>query len=402
MKTLSKRINKLAIIGKGTAGCIAASYLRKTLNTEIEWIYDPDTPAQSVGEGSTIPLARGFFNEINMNYSVLEYLGGSIKKGIRKIGYSGVGDFLHEFPLGEHAIHFSSRMLQDYVPKVLERKGVDLVEMKVKSYDDIDADYIMDCSGSPKTLDDNYNEAEYTSVNAVHVVQSPCRGPLFDYTFTVARPYGWIFAIPLADRVSCGYLYNKDINTLEEVSEDMKAFMQEYRFPYSDQQNSFEFKSYHKKEIFTDRVAFNGNAAFFLEPLEATSVGTVDWINRTLIACIQRDLDFDSANKFFTKEIKQTEHMIMLHYLNGSKYETPFWDFAKPRAEASAKEMVKSNMFRDIASLALKHFQDPSFPDMIDVGEYGQWPPYSYFQNFKGLAIAQKIDDLIREFETSA
>ena len=30
MKGLNKRINKVAIIGKGTAGCIAASYFRKT------------------------------------------------------------------------------------------------------------------------------------------------------------------------------------------------------------------------------------------------------------------------------------------------------------------------------------------------------------------------------------
>lgn len=398
MKGLNKRINKVAIIGKGTAGCIAASYFRKTLNTEVEWIFDSNTPAQSVGEGSTIPLARGFFNELNMNYSTLDYLGGSIKKGIRKIGYNGVGDFLHEFPLGEHAIHFSSKMLQSYIPKVLENKGVDIVDKLVTSHDDVDADYIIDCTGAPKSLED-YDEAEYTSVNAAHIVQSPCRGPLFDYTFTVARPFGWVFAIPLADRTSCGYLYNKNINTLEEVEEDMKAFMSEFNFPYSDDINSLEFNSYHKKEVFTERATYNGNAAFFLEPMEATSVGTVDWINRTVVAMMQKDLDFKTANSFFKREIKQTEHMIMLHYLNGSKYNTPFWDAAKPRAEASAKEMVQSNMFRDIASLALQNFKEPDFPKMIDVGEYGQWPPYSYFQNFKGLAIAQKIDDLIRDFE---
>jgi len=398
MKGLNKRINKVAIIGKGTAGCIAASYFRKTLNTEVEWIFDSNTPAQSVGEGSTIPLARGFFNELNMNYSTLDYLGGSIKKGIRKIGYNGVGDFLHEFPLGEHAIHFSSKMLQSYIPKVLESKGVDIVDKLVTSHDDVDADYIIDCTGAPKSLED-YDEAEYTTVNAAHIVQSPCRGPLFDYTFTVARPFGWVFAIPLADRTSCGYLYNKNINTLEEVEEDMKAFMSEFNFPYSDDINSLEFNSYHKKEVFTERATYNGNAAFFLEPMEATSVGTVDWINRTVVAMMQKDLDFKTANSFFKREIKQTEHMIMLHYLNGSKYNTPFWDAAKPRAEASAKEMVQSNMFRDIASLALQNFKEPDFPKMIDVGEYGQWPPYSYFQNFKGLAIAQKIDDLIREFE---
>lgn len=399
MISLQKRINKLAIIGKGTAGCIAASYFSKNLNAEVEWIYDSKTPAQSVGEGSTIPLGRGFWNELNMGFTTLDYLGGSIKKGIRKIGYNGVGDFLHEFPLGEHAIHFSSKMLQDYVPDVLRRKGMEIIDKHVESHDDVDADYIIDCTGYPKSLDD-YHEAEFIAVNAVHIVQSPCRGPLFDYTFTVARPHGWIFAIPLAERVSCGYLYNDKVSTLEQVTEDMKEFMNEYRFPYSDNINSFTFKNYYKKDNFTPRVTYNGNASFFLEPLEATSVGTVDMINRTVTSMIKNDMEFSVANTYFHKQMKATEHMIMIHYLNGSKYDTDFWKFAKEKAMLSAEDMVKSNKFRDIAALALKNYNEPDFTTLMDVGEYGQWPPYSYLQNFKGLGIAHIIDEYIRKFET--
>ena len=31
--------------------------------------------------------------------------------------------------------------------------------------------------------------------------------------------------------------------------------------------------------------------------------------------------------------------------------------------------------------------------------EYGQWPAYSYLQNFKGLNIAQDIDNHIKDYE---
>lgn len=403
MKTLEKRINKITILGKGTAGCIAASYFRNSTTAEVEWVHDSKKAPQSVGEGSTLPLGRNFWAELGMGFRTLDALGGSIKKGIRKVNYAGIGDYLHEFPLGEHAIHFSSKMLQQFVPQILEKKGVDIIDQEVKSYDDLDTDYIIDCSGVPSDWSD-YTEAEFTSVNSVHIIQSPCNGPLFDFTFAVARPYGWVFAIPLAQRTSCGYLYNNTINTLEEVEKDMQAFMKEFRFETSDEINNFSFKNYYKKTNFTERVTYNGNASFFLEPMEASSVGTVDFINRTVTQIISNDLDFQSANTWYTRQVKETEHMIMLHYLNGSKFNTPFWEYSKERAVNSLNDMVRSNRFREIGSLALKNFSDPDFASMVSstAGEYGQWPAYSYYQNFRGLNIAQTVDDAIRKAETGA
>lgn len=400
LHSINKKVDKITIIGKGTAGCIAASYFKKNTNAEIEWIYDSNQAAQSVGEGSTLPFARGFYEQINMGWGTLEALGGSIKKGIRKIGYSGIGDYLHEFPLGQTAIHFSSKMLQQYVPNVLEKKGVDIIDKRINSHDEVDADYIIDCSGKPADLSDCY-EAEHIAVNATYIVQSPCRGPLFDYTLTVARPYGWIFAIPLRDRVSVGYLYNDKINTLDEVKVDMKEMMDAYGFPQSNETNDFKFNNYYRKENFTSRVAYNGNASYFLEPLEATSVGTADHINIAVLGMIQHDRPVISSNAWYLNELKATEHMIMLHYLKGSKYDTPFWKYAKERAEVSLDQMMMSNKFRDIAAMALSNFVDPDFSAMAaSPMEYGQWPSFSYLQNFKGLNIGQLVDTKLREYET--
>lgn len=397
---VSNRVNKIAIIGKGTVGCMAASFFKNKTNAEIEWLYDSKQAAQSVGEGSTLPFGKTFWGEVNMGYGTLEGLGGSIKKGIRKIGYEGVGDYLHEFPLGDVAVHFSSEMLQRYIPSVLEKKGVKIIDKRVENHDDIDADYIIDCSGRPTDFTD-FKQADHIAVNAAHIIQSPCRGPLFDYTLTVARPYGWIFAIPLVDRVSVGYLYNKDISTLDEVKVDMQEMMNQYGFPMSDKTNSFTFKNYRRKENFTKRVAYNGNASYFLEPLEATSVGTADHINQAILRMFKSDYPIVSSNAWYENELKSTEQMIMLHYLNGSRHKTPFWEYAGERAEKSLDEMVKSNKFRDIAALALSNFREPDYPKLVgEPGEYGQWPAFSYLQNFKGLGIAKIVDSKLREFET--
>jgi hypothetical protein len=399
-KSINKKINKITIIGAGTVGCMAASYFSSHTAADIEWIYDSEKAAQSVGEGSTLPFGRALWGEVNMGYGTLEAIGGSIKKGIRKIGYGGIGNYLHEFPLGDVAIHFNSEMLQKYIPSVLEKKGVDLVDKKILNHDEIDADYIIDCSGRPKDFSD-FNQAEHIAVNAAYVMQSPCQGPLFDYTLTVARPYGWIFAIPLMNRVSIGYMYNKDISTIDEVKVDLQEFVTEYGFNMTDQINSFTFNNYRRKENFTDRVAYNGNASYFLEPLEATSVGTADHINQTVLGMMNQDVPLVSSNAWYEGELKSAEQMIMLHYLNGSKYKTPFWDYAGERAAKSLDEMIKSSKFRDIAALALANYKDPAYPKLLgEPGEYGQWPAYSYLQNFKGLGIAQRIDNKLREYET--
>jgi hypothetical protein len=41
----------------------------------------------------------------------------------------------------------------------------------------------------------------------------------------------------------------------------------------SDKTNHLEFQSYYKKNNFSSKVIYNGNSSFFIEPLEATSIG---------------------------------------------------------------------------------------------------------------------------------
>jgi len=398
MSYVRREINKIAIIGKGTAGCMASSFFTNYHPAQIDWYYDPDTPAQSVGEGSTLPFPTALFNELNIGYASLEVeLRGSIKKGIRKIGYGGIGDYLHEFPLGRSGVHFSADALQNLVPKILQQRGINIIEERVKSHDDIDADYIIDCSGKPNDFKE-FHQAEYVLVNATLTEQFPCQGPLFDFTLTVARPYGWVFAIPLRDRVSIGYLYNDTLNSLDEVKVDMEAFKKEYRFENTTSQNAFTFNNYYRKNNFTDRVAYNGNASFFLEPLEATSVGMIEQINKYTDVILKKDFPIEAANSLYLGEIRAIEHMIMLHYYAGSKYDTPFWDLAKERGLASTKQLVGNNTFKTILSQALTNFTKPHFNELLKE-EYGQWPAFSYLQNLKGLGITQRVDDLVKEYD---
>ena len=146
-------MKKISIIGKGTAGSQAVLYfLTRMPDCEIEWCFDPDIPVQSVGEGSTLSLPINLFNGLNFNYLDLDKIDGSIKLGVYKSGWSKNKDFLHQFGQPYSSLHFNAVKLQDYIFDRLKDE-VNIVPKNVKP-EDVDADYVMDCSGKPQSYDD--------------------------------------------------------------------------------------------------------------------------------------------------------------------------------------------------------------------------------------------------------
>ena len=114
---------KIAIIGKGTAGSISALYLKNRLPLEIDWYFDPSTPEQAVGEGSTLSFPNFLFHNTNFLYSDVEQiLEGTYKNSIRKINYNGSGDYHHSFSLGNSGLHFNAKGFQQFTQNHLKNQ----------------------------------------------------------------------------------------------------------------------------------------------------------------------------------------------------------------------------------------------------------------------------------------
>ena len=383
-------MKKIAIIGKGTAGSFALTHFTKwAKNTEIDFYYDPNTKAQTVGEGSNLALSLGLYKNIQFNYCDLEKIDGTFKEGIRKInwGQNG-GDFFHPFPPPSISYHFNAVKFQEFIfNKFKDDRKINFIEKNV-THKEIDADFIMDCSGNPKDYSTCF-ESKYICVNAVHVTQCFWEYPKFQYTLTIARPYGWVFGIPLKNRCAIGYMYNHNINTLEEVKDDVKEIFKEWNLIPSNTTNSFHFKNYFRKENYVGRVAYNGNASFFLEPMEATSISTMDRIQR-----MAYDIWFDGSsikdkNLIYNTELTRLEQMIMLHYCAGSKFKSKFWDFAMARGEASITTAFNDPFFN--------YMMEKSKLDYGDINEsvdFGIWPLTSFKQNLLGLNLYDKLEKI--------
>jgi hypothetical protein len=73
----------------------------------------------------------------------------------------------------------------------------------------------------------------------------------------------------------------------------------------------------------------NGTKYSFIEPLEATSAEFYQHVAKCAWDRIQFDASKEFVNESIRDESKRIENFILWHYKKGSKFDTPFWDYAK-------------------------------------------------------------------------
>ena len=72
----------------------------------------------------------------------------------------------------------------------------------------------------------------------------------------------------------------------------------------------------------------NGNKCFFLDPLEATATDFYHSVCKYAWDYL-RDKDKNALNLGLQKVAREVQTFILWHYQFGSKYDTPFWKYAK-------------------------------------------------------------------------
>jgi len=187
---------KIAIIGQGTAGAFSVPTYLKETDWEIDWYFSSKVKPQAVGEGGNLMFPSTLHKNMDWKFTDLDDIDGSLKMGIYKQNW-GSKNFMHEFPPPSISCHFSAAKLQTYIKDyVKNNKRINQVESHVKNPSDLDADYVLNCSGA--NVDNNFFVTDTAiPVNAVLVKQCYWELQRFQYTLTIARPYGWVFGIPL-------------------------------------------------------------------------------------------------------------------------------------------------------------------------------------------------------------
>ena len=114
----------------------------------------------------------------------------------------------------------------------------------------------------------------------------------------------------------------------------------------------------------------NGNRLAFLEPLEANSSPFYNLVST--LAGARYHTEKKELNKKIQREADKIQNFIMWHYAKGSKYETPFWDYAIPLSKGT---FDKDEEFLQILEFTRSH----SMSQILGCGDvnYSQWHGYS-------------------------
>jgi hypothetical protein len=366
---------KITIIGKGNAGCISALHFYNfgkfiSKKIEIELIYDSKIKPVPTGQATLLDLPH--FLWVSTDYKKLFNFNFTQKNGIM---YENWGKknikWFHEFPFGTYGIHFDPESFQNYVLSNLKINFKEKDE-NIINYEKIDSDYIIDCRGSPNNLEE-YDEL-VNPLNCCLLSNLPEDKSIY-WTRTIATPDGWCFYIPLKNKVSIGYSFNKKITSEKNAINNFKKL-----FKIEKINKVFDFKQYvAKKAILNNRIFLNGNKLFFLEPLEATAMNTYHvWCRFIWDAIISKTHTLQNSEIRIKEYINKVQNFILWHYSFGSKYETKFWKYAKKLYVKNKEENFekKVNEIKKIKMDFLKNHK--AYP-------YAQWSGWNIKNWLEGM-----------------
>ncbi len=417
----SKSLRKIAVVGRGTAGSLAAASvtsLHPDSDHELHHIYDSRIPVIGVGEGSWPSLVQQLQKLTDLPHeTVQQRLNGTRKYGVAFEGWGRRDqDFTHYFTPQQvsYAYHLSADVMADLLHASTRARHIDAKVLNISRVEDGALvefeglaperyDLVFDARGFPRELStDQHIDISFIPTNTAVIRRCPAivkdgdTGPVLQHTYTraVARPHGWIFVIPLTVHTSYGYIFNRNVSSLEEVEADFDRFLEAGGVSKFEQRAVIQFPNFVHRQIYDGAIARIGNAAAFMEPLEATAIVSAQLqIGMVLHIRLNRPIqhlerDAPVVNRFLVNNMLCYGLFVGWHYSCGSMYDTEFWRFARDRAwpqyrTAAAPEAV------DCAALA-------KFDEMIEllnrpVIDKADWdrmcavPLTSYAQMSQGL-----------------
>jgi 2-polyprenyl-6-methoxyphenol hydroxylase-like FAD-dependent oxidoreductase len=352
---------RIAVIGGGTAGFIAAAHLTRSLpDAALVHVYDSSIPTVGVGEGTTPRFPLWFEEVTGLGFADLaERCGATLKNGTRFDGWGTRGsEFLNRFqPVRLIGYHFDATQVVRVIAEHIRAQRVDARVEELRTVPDgvlvrladqtrLLCDYVFDARGFPPpakgdaSAQDDLIQLDWIPTGRANLRWLP-PGGLSGVTRAAARPHGWIFQIPLRDATSCGYIFNPRITSDAEVEADFNSFLQQEGVHGWTHRGMLSFPNFLRRRFFDGRIFWVGNSASFLEPLEATAIATAivevrsatHWIAEHGPASATDLEELEAFNEGMVAFVCCNSLFVAWHYACGSLWDTPFWEYARQGME---------------------------------------------------------------------
>ena len=209
----------------------------------------------------------------------------------------------------------------------------------------INADLFIDCSGFKSMLLGNFmkekfiSTAEYLPNNrawTAHIPYIDKEKELQTFTNCTAINNGWVWNIPLWNRIGSGYVYCNDFISDEDALEEYKNYLDSDKMVVYDPNRSknLTFKNIkitngYYERFWVKNVVAVGLSAGFLEPLESTGLLLTHQNCFALVDALERgdvsQYDIDNFNYKTRIRIERMFDFVGMHYALSQRDDTPYW-----------------------------------------------------------------------------
>ncbi|WP_218027301.1 tryptophan halogenase family protein [Nocardia vaccinii] len=320
-----------------------------------------------------------------------------VEGGVERMYRTTLTEQNSQFP---YAYHFDATMLARYLTEYGTARGVrhildDVVHVEVdergwidrlvtKNHGDLGGDLYVDCTGFRSLLLNDALSEPFVSYQdtlpndravALRVpVDARTRG-IRPYTTATAQNAGWIWTIPLFDRIGTGYVYASDYCSPEEAEQGLRDFVG----PEAEglEANHIRMRIGRSRQSWVHNCVAIGLSSGFVEPLESTGIffihNAVEQLVKHFPTAGYDERLRDSYNRQIAGVMDGVREFLVLHYYGAKRQDNQYWKDTKTRP-------LPDGLAERIATWQVK------LPDTDSIfPHYHGFEPYSYAAMILGL-----------------
>jgi len=261
-----------------------------------------------------------------------------------KIGRQNIHKTVNQF-------HFDTYQLNDYLMGICFNRMIKFVEGNVDSVNlhsengtvesvnvntgtIVDADFWFDASGFSRVIMNSLENTEWESFSPYLLADSAIafptesdpNGQIRPYTRARAASSGWMWEIPTQERRGNGYVFSSAHISVDKAIEEAEKIS---GYKVKDNPRTFKYDAGYLKNQWVKNCVAVGLAGAFVEPLEATSIGSTIILMKSLMQSLSSyTKESEKMQVAYNKMTKETMRniltMIRLHYISDRR-DTQFW-----------------------------------------------------------------------------
>ena len=261
-------------------------------------------------------------------------------------GYHFDAALMGEFLKGK-ATQRGVTLIQDTITEVIINQDGDISHVETESHGKIKADLFVDCSGFKgllirQTMGEELNSTKaYMFNDSAIAIPTPInnQGEIMSETISRAMKYGWVWHIPLSNRMGNGYVYSSDYISKEEVETEFREYLGK---------DAEGIKALHLRwspgrleNHWKNNCVAIGLSQGFLEPLEALMTNVIQYSIEGFTDCFERGEFTDQYREKFNGQVNGfidgVLDYLQLHYKLNSRDDTAYWRDNRDNPNMSAQ-----------------------------------------------------------------